>query len=280
MISPATVTVEHGGVVRGTLLQKYGITRGMRADAVRRGTLVRVRPGVFAMPTTDPDLVEAAAHGGALTCARALRLHGVWTLTPEGVTETVHVWLGGRGRAHHHDCACVVHHDAGVAGVGLAPLEEVLIHVYRCGGDEVFFAALESALTQRKLNTAARRRIRGRLPARAHWLVDLARSDADSGLESLLRLRLYLRGIRLECQVRIPTVGRVDFVLDGRLILEADGKGNHDGLSHRHRDLVRDAAASALGYETLRFDYAQIVHSWPTVEAAVIAAIVRLRERG
>ena len=78
----------------------------------------------------------------------------------------------------------------------------------------------------------------------------------------------------------IPTVGRVDFVVDDRLILEADGKGNHAGSAHRHRDLVRDAAASALGYETLRFDYAQIVHAWPTVEAAVIAAVVRLRERG
>ncbi|WP_226531671.1 endonuclease domain-containing protein [Microbacterium paraoxydans] len=155
----------------------------------------------------------------------------------------------------------------------------MLIHVYRCAGDEVFFAALESALAQRKISSAARSRIRRRLPVRAHWLVDLARSDADSGLESLLRLRLHLIGITLECQVRIPSVGKVDFVLDGLLILEADGKGNHDAPGHRHRDLVRDAAASVLGYETLRFDYAQIVHAWPTVEAAVIAAILRLRAR-
>lgn len=69
-------------------------------------------------------------------------------------------------------------------------------------------------------------------------------------------------------------------MLDGLLILEADGKDNHASSAQRHRDLVRDAAASALGYETLRFDYAQIVHAWPTVEAAVIAAVVRLRERG
>lgn len=42
---------------------------------------------------------------------------------------------------------------------------------------------------------------------------------------------------------------------------------------------MRDAAASVLGYETLRFDYAQIVHEWPSVEAAVVAALTRLRER-
>ncbi|WP_337003887.1 MULTISPECIES: DUF559 domain-containing protein [unclassified Microbacterium] len=277
MLSAAFLTAQHGGVVRGTLLQKYGVTRRMRADAVRAGALHRVRTGVFAVPGVDAGLIEAAAHGGALTCRHALRLHGVWCLEEEG---PVHVWLGGKGRAHHTECTCVVHHDAGRAGVGLAPLEEVLVHVYRCAGDETFFAAPESALTQRSITAAARRRIRGRLPMRAHWLVDLARSDADSGLESLLRLRLHLRGITLDCQVRIPTVGRVDFVLDGRLILEADGKANHAGPSQRHRDLVRDAAASVLGYETLRFDYAQIVHAWPTVEAAVVAAIVRLRGRG
>lgn len=79
--------------------------------------------------------------------------------------------------------------------------------------------------------------------------------------------------------MEIPTVGRVDFVIDGMLILEADGMENHDGGSHRHKDLRRDAAASAIGYETLRFDYALIVHDWPVVEAAIIAAISRLRAR-
>lgn len=277
MLSAASVTAQRGGVVRGTLLQKYGITRRMRADEVRVGALVRVRPGVFASPTADPLLVEAAAHGGALTCAHALRLHGVWALDPGG---PAHVWLGGKGRAHHAQCECVAHYDAGHAGVGLAPLEEALIHVYRCCGDEAFFAGLESALAQQKISDAALRRIRRRLPARAHWLVDLARWDADSGLESLLRLRFHLLGIALDCQVTIPTVGRVDFVLDGRLILEADGKGNHEGPASRHRDLVRDAAASALGYETLRFDYAHIIHAWPTVQTAVLAAVARLRARG
>lgn len=277
MSSAAFVTAQHGGVVRGTLLQEYGISRRMRAAEVRVGALQRVRPGVFAVPDADASVVEAAGHGGALTCSRALRLHGVWCLDDD---DPVHVWLGGNGRVHHDECECVGHYDAGHAGVGLAPLEEVLIHVYRCCGDEAFFAALESSLTQRKITAAARRRVRRRLPARAHWLVDLARSDADSGLESLLRLRLHVRGITLDCQVSIPAVGRVDFVIDGLLILEADGKGNHEGAGQRHRDLVRDAAASALGYETLRFDYAQIVHAWPTVEVAVIAAVLRLRERG
>lgn len=276
MIDAAYIAARHGGVVRGVLLQQFGISRRKLADDARTGRLVRIRPGVYAAPRADPHLMAAAAHGGALTCARALRLHGVWTLDETG---PVHVWLGGKGRSHHHGCACVDHHYAGRAAVGLAPLEDVLVHSYLCGGAEPFFAGLESALALRKITSGVRERIRRRLPSAARWLVDLARKDAASGLESLLRLRLHLLGIRLECQVVIPTVGRVDFVLGDRLILEADGKDNHHDDNHRHRDLVRDAAASALGYETLRFDFAQIVYSWPSVEAAVVAAVNRLHER-
>lgn len=121
-----------------------------------------------------------------------------------------------------------------------------------------------------------RSRRRRELPRAAGWLLDLAQSDAQSGLESLLRLRLHLLGIRLDCQVPVPGVGRVDFVVGGRVILEADGKENHS-QAKRHADLKRDAAASALGYETLRFDYAMIVHDWPTVVAAILPALGRSR---
>lgn len=102
---------------------------------------------------------------------------------------------------------------------------------------------------------------------------DLARPEADSGLESLLRLRLADLGIALECQVLVPTVGRVDFLLASRIILEVDGRLNHDGVSLRHKDLVRDAHAAIAGFEALRFDYALVVHSWPVVEAAILARL-------
>ncbi len=112
------------------------------------------------------------------------------------------------------------------------------------------------------LSRTDREWIRRAVPARTRWLVDLARPDADSGLESLLRLRLIRLGVVLECQVVIVGVGRVDFVAAGVLIIEVDGRENHDGQSLRHKDLVRDAVAAALGYETLRFDYALVVHDW------------------
>lgn len=276
MLQLAQIITREGGIARGTRLHEFGFSRRMLSCAVRDGEVLRVRPGVFAAPDADPRVVEAAAHGGAVTCSDALRMHDVWSLKDDAAP---HVWMGGTGRVHHaQPCSCVGHFFAGTMRLGLAPLEIVLVHVYHCHGDEAFFAALESALRQRKITQVSKERIRARLPDGARWLVDFAWRDADSGLESLLRLRLRLLGIRLDCQVSIPTVGRVDFVIDGRLILEADGAENHDGESHRHKDLVRDAAASVLGYETLRFDYALIVHQWHVVEAAIVAAVTRLRQ--
>ncbi|KQZ22261.1 hypothetical protein ASD43_16195 [Microbacterium sp. Root553] len=76
---------------------------------------------------------------------------------------------------------------------GLSTRTPIRVHVYPCRGDEAFFVALESALRPRLVEAAGRARIRSRLPLKARWLIDLARADADSGLESLLRLRLPRR---------------------------------------------------------------------------------------
>lgn len=270
MLSPAYVIDHNGGIARGTFLQRFGMTRFHIARAVHDGSVVRVRQGVFATGRTDQALVAAAEHGGALTCAAALRMHGLWVL---GDDQSPHVWVGENGRLHHVRCHCVTHWFEGPTILGLAPLEDALVHAYSCLGSEMFFAALESAMQQRRIGSL--RRVRSRLPASARWLVDLARDDAGSGLESLLRLRLHVLGIRLECQVKIEGVGRVDFVIAGRLIVETDGAEHHGDPAQRHRDLQRDAAASARGFETLRFDYAQVVHDWPVVEAAIVAALTR-----
>lgn len=274
MLSAHDTIRDLGGIARGTHLQTLGFTRQHLADQVRRGTIERVRPGVFAIAPLVDDIRAAVAHGGALSCASVLRSHGIWVLADETAP---HVWLGPKQHPlPHPHCRCVSHYYGGTPTPGAASIERALLHLRRCAGDEAFFAAYESAWRTGKLSCPARARIRAALPRVAHWLVDLARADADSGLESLLRLRLHLLGIRLECQVKIDGVGRVDFVIAHRIILEADGEENHGSSSNRHRDRMRDAMASRLGYETLRFDYTQIVHDWPTVQAAILGAMKRV----
>lgn len=265
-----------GGVARASRLLASGARRSDLRRCCAKGQLIRVREGVYALPSADPLVREAAAHGGALACTSALRSHGVWVLDAPGL----HVWLGAGGRAHPHaDCACVPHWDGGRAEPGRVGIVRALVQLASCQGAEAFFVAFESAWRLRRLDRAAREEVRRRLPAGMRYLVDLARGDADSGLESLVRLRLALLGIAVRSQVRIDGVGRVDFVVDGRIILEIDGRENHEGAALRHRDLRRDAEAARRGYVTLRFDYALVVHHWEVVRDAILAARETLGRR-
>lgn len=264
------------GVARTARLLAAGVRPADLKRCRLRGELIRVREGVYALPSADPAVRRAAAHGGALACVSALRSYGVWVLDAPGL----HVWLGSGGRAHPHpDCACTAHWDAGRAEPGRVDLARALVQVAACQGDESFFVAFESAWRLGLLDGPARAQVRRRLPAGRRYLVDLARGDADSGLESLVRLRLARLGIPLRSQVRVAGVGIVDFLLDEAIILEIDGRDNHDGPAHRHKDLRRDAEATRRGYITLRFDYALVMHHWDVVVAAILEARERLSRR-
>jgi very-short-patch-repair endonuclease len=144
-----------------------------------------------------------------------------------------------------------------------------------CCREEAFFSALESALRRALLPPGGLRWLRRRLPVEMRWLVAFARSDADSGLESLIRLRLHRLGISVRTQIFIDRVGEVDFVIGDRLIIEADGRENHEREREQVKDLRRDALAASAGYTPLRFSYALIVREWPLVEAAILGMMAR-----
>lgn len=243
------------------------------------GEIRSVRQGLYAAIDAPDDLVHAAEHGGAPACLVAGRMHDLWILEQESTGDALHVWLGHAGERHacrRSDCARTlrVHWDDGTALPGrLPPVRNTLLQIAVCVGEESFFVALESALRHSLLPPGGLAWLGERVPENLRWLLTFARTDADSGLESLIRLRLCRLGISLRTQVLIDGVGEVDFVVGDRLIVEADGRENHEREAMRHKDLVRDAKAASLGYETLRFDYAMIVHGWDIVEGAIVAKI-------
>jgi very-short-patch-repair endonuclease len=275
-----------GGAGRTADLRAAGATKRDLSDAVRAGVLARPRQGVYVLPETSAGRMEALGHRGRIACATAARDRGLWTLDG-GDDEPVHTWVHpDRHPARHRrldhgddERCCILHRDVAVDPPDLVRVGilHCLVQLAQCHGEEAFFAALESALRQRLISARQRARLRAAVPPELVELVDLARMDADSGLESLVRLRLHRLGIAVACQVNIPGVGRVDFVIGDCLIVEADG-GTHGG-DNRHRDLLRDAIAMGLGFVILRFDSALILHDWETVEAAILAALDRSLHR-
>ena len=257
------------GLMTTADLRRSGLRRSAIAAAVRSGSIARVRRGTYAARGTCRAVREAAAHGGVLACVSAARHLGLWTLAPEGET---HVWLQADGHRLPHDgCRCVDHWDAAPSRgrLAAASVPRILRQIWLCRGVEEFFVAVESALHLGMLTPEGRAWLQRTCGDGAREALEAAGADSESGLESLLRWRLRGTGIALRAQVVIAGVGRVDFLLGDRLILEADGAEHHGSAPARHRDLLRDANAAAWGYVTLRFDYAMIVHDWPTVRAAV-----------
>jgi len=257
-------------------LRNGGRTRSDIDALLASGTIERLRIGVYAHVGACGDVRTAAMHGGPPACVTAARHLGLWTLGDDA--DPVHVWLRGHGRPRSHtDCDCVGHwdKDAAANAFGLPSVPRVLLQILACRGVEEFFVALESALRKSRLSSKDLRWLRSRVTRAGREAMDFARRTSDSGLESLLRWRLRALGIEVRSQVKIPSVGTVDALIGERLIIEADGKENHDDDPHRHKDLVRDANAAAWGYVTLRFDYAMIVHDWETVELAILSAVDR-----
>lgn len=272
-VRAASVLGGLGRMARTSELRRRGVSRTELARAVRSGEVMRPRQGVYALPETPEAWVHAASHGGAIGCAEAAAAHGLWVLDLPPVQ---HVWMGDAGTPRSECDDCVVHWDEGRVRVGKpAPVPNALLQIATCCSEDAFFAALESALRQSLLSPAGLIWLRRHLPTSMRWLVSFARADADSGLESLIRLRLHRIGIRVSTQVPIHRVGEVDFVIGERLILEADGRENHAREKERSKDLRRDAAAAAAGYTTLRFTYELIVDDWPLVEAAIRGALAR-----
>ena len=263
------VILEAGGVCRTADLIASGVTKQTIRRALDANLLVRVRQGIYCSDASHLA-ATAAQHGGTMACVSALRAHGVWV---HDESSTLHVGISPRARNHWHEgCACVVHRSAFTAGLGITSVAIALVQVARCMGEEVFFAALESALNKRLLSSDERAWIRSNVTRRFAELVDFARSDAESGLESLVRLRLSRVGVSTRTQVRIEGVGRVDLVI-GNLIVELDGRENHDGPSQRHKDLMRDANAAKAGWRVLRFDYAMVIYDWPLVRDTILAML-------
>lgn len=243
---------------------------------VDAGALARARRGVYTASDVCSPVRLAAAHGGRVACITAARHLGLWVLTDD---VRAHVWLCDGQRSYHPPgCACVEHWEAGPLGPpDEAPSVPRILHqVFRCHGVEEFFVVLESARRQGLIDARGLRWLRARANRAMREALALARDDADSGLKSLLRWRLRRLGLRVRTQRRVASVGRVDALIGDRLIVEADGVLNHDGVALRHKDLVRDANAAAWGYVTLRFDYALIVHDWDLVEAAILGSLATL----
>lgn len=164
------------------------------------------------------------------------------------------------------------------AALHAASLRDAARHAVRCQTPRAALATLDSLLHHGLLTRVQLAEVFATLPERFQVLLALADPSAESGPETFMRLILRSLGVPFESQVHIPGVGRVDFLVDGWLIIECDSREFHQGWDKQVQDRARDMAAAGLGHVTVRPLAADIMNREEHVRdqiAAVIDAFAR-----
>ncbi len=253
-----------GGAARWTRLRQLGVSeRGLRTG-LASGLVIPAGAGGYVLSGTDPALVAAVRLRGVAAHASAARLHGLDLWRPvAGIDVTV------RPGSRPFEAGVRIHRAAlrpDEVDVRL-PITSVLRTALDCGRslplpDAVVI--LDSAMRGGAVKPATLRAAAE--SARGHGAVALRRAvahaDALAGspLESALRLLLVLLDAKLQTQVKIPGVGPgpVDFVLDGWLVVEADGYEFHSNRADYRKDRGRGNALAVRGYTLLRFTWEDV----------------------
>jgi very-short-patch-repair endonuclease len=273
---------KHGGVLRLRELVAAGFPRDQVAALGHKGLLLRPRVGWYCDPRFDDAAVRALRVGGLLGCVSAAASWGM--ATPERHDETLHVsLLQNASRLRHSRSGAPLLPADEEAGVRLhwevrheppyafrvAPFD-ALVQLAACVDPFWLTAALDSALHRPRngvalLSPAHRDRLRLAVPGALKPAVDAADGSAESVGETRARLGLVAAGMAFKPQAVIGDRFEADFLIDGWLVLEVDGRAFHSGPDAFIADRERDAFMAWLGYRVLRFTHHQVMHEWPWV---------------
>ena len=269
-----------GGVAPTFRLLRMGWTGRALAAAVHRGTIVRVRQGWYASSFEPTDNLAAWRVGGRLTCVSGAAFFGL-SMRSTGV---IHIAVSPTAsrlrdpsdmrRRLTPKAGAVIHWRPPRAGSAFveSPLT-CLLDMCHCESPEYVVAAVDSALHAGLISRGAWLRELANLPLRLRLQLADVDGRSESIIESLSRFRCRAVGLRVRIQVTLAPGLRVDLVIGERLVVEVDGREHHSDPSAFERDRIRDARLTALGYRVLHFSYSQVMHNWPSVEAAILAAV-------
>lgn len=261
------------GLVTARHLRATGATRADIRRALEAGALIRPRRGWYADASTPAAVLAACRVGGALSCISALDLAGAWVLESPGP----HVRVSS-GVDVTRMRSSVLHWTSERVTPGVDSLDDALRWATTCLDFRALVVAVDS-LAHRRLLSASR--IRSVLLGSARGRRVLAAHDprCESGIETLVRLALRRLRIVVRTQVQIAGVGRIDFLIGERLVVEADGYEWHSDPVAFERDRARDRELVRRGYVVVRASYRQVLDDLDGVVLAIRDVIARRDHR-
>lgn len=286
---PARNSVASAGFGTRRILRRHELVeRGMSGraitEAVRSRSLLRVRRDNYALPDTDAHTLEAVRVGGRLACVSAAEELGIFSFDSDFTH--LHVARGAsrlrsprfrwvalsempRDGVELHWWPLIDPGDGTEYAVGA---RDALAQIIRCQPRNFALAALDTALHERAIRSSDLAEIFRHVPDKHRDLRTLIDPRADAGQESVLRQLIRDAGLRCQIQVAIDGVGRVDIVVEGCVVVEADSRAHHKSWAQHVRDRTRDRLLAERGFPSLRVLYQDIFFD----PAGVIRAIEEL----
>ncbi|MUN06041.1 hypothetical protein [Agromyces luteolus] len=195
-------------------LRNAAVSPRLVRGALQAGIIRQVRRDWFA-DTECSDAVVHAVHAGAtLACVSAAPVHGLWDLeVPElhlcAAHNTPRILRDARSALGTGHRELVVHWTrrpeptlAPRVRAVIVPLKRTLAQIAECRPLEDAVAVVDSALRRRKIGLDELRQAAVGRTRLAHVLT-YSNALADSGLESIARVRLALRGVDMVPQVEL-----------------------------------------------------------------------------
>lgn len=258
----------HRSYTRSELLAVAPIRAVRRA--VARGDIRRLRRDVYVSPAMPDTMQAALAVGGSLSCTSALTLGGAWRPPGAGIHIAVPRTASRLGRPPVGPTDLTVHWSADDITGPCSSVEIALRHTLVCQPRPAVIAIIDSALRVGLTGLASLDRVNEKVPVKYRLDVDDLDPRAESGIESLARVALRDAGLAVASQILLAGIGRVDLLVEGRVIVEVDGREWHQG--QQERDYRRDLEAMSRGFCVVRADYAHVVEYIELVVAAVVRA--------
>ena len=262
-------------------LRRGGLSGVEITEAVRRQDIIRVRRDHYARPGLDQHTLEAVRVGGRLACVSAAAELGLFAFDHSHT----HLHLdreASRLRSPHtrfrplaelprdgvqlHWWPLIDATDGNEFCVGV---KDALVQIIRCQEPRFALAALDLALHERRIRHRDLNAIFARVPAAQQSLRPQINARSEAGQETVVRQLILDAGLRCEIQVSIDGVGRVDLLVEGCVVVEADSQGFHKEWEQHIRDRTRDLLLAERGYLSLRVLYQHIMFEPETVVAAI-----------
>jgi very-short-patch-repair endonuclease len=260
-------------------LTSAGLSQGSITQLVRSGGILRARRDTYLHPASSVAGVTAARSGGRVACTSLLAEYGVFVLEKR----TVHVQVPSHATRLRPPTGVRLHwaplHRAPSPRSLRVEIFDALLQSVICQSPRAAVAPLDSALHLGVIDEDGLDELFRLVPRRRRALRALVDGQCESGPETFVRLLLRALGLRFQCQVWIDGVGRVDFVVEGWLVIECDSRAHHGGWEAQVADRRRDLALAALGYASIRPIAADIFADTPALGRVIIGMLQRLGPR-